>query len=138
MSEFTYHRQVQFADTDMAGVMHFSNYFRVMEEAETAFWRSLGLCVHNSSGPDDISWPRVAVSCEYHSPARFQDNLAVRVRVEALGPKSASFRFEITRDGQRLASGAMKAVCCAMRDGRFQSVPIPDEVRASLSRSLAE
>ena len=32
---FTLKRTVQFAETDMAGVMHFSNYFRIMEETET-------------------------------------------------------------------------------------------------------
>ena len=35
-------RRVQIADTDFAGVLHFSNYFRFMEEIECAFWRSLG------------------------------------------------------------------------------------------------
>ncbi len=71
-TEFTYRRMVQFAETDMAGVMHFSNYFRLMEECEHAWWRSLGLTVYTTSGPK-ISWPRVAASCEYVSPARLED-----------------------------------------------------------------
>ena len=39
---FSMTRSVTFAETDMAGILHFSNYFRYMEEAEHAFFRSLG------------------------------------------------------------------------------------------------
>ncbi len=33
--EFKLTRQIDFAETDMAGIMHFSNFFRFMEAAET-------------------------------------------------------------------------------------------------------
>ena len=39
---FTMQRRVEFAETDMAGILHFSNYFRFMESVEHAFFRSLG------------------------------------------------------------------------------------------------
>ena len=38
-TEFTIKRRVQFSETDMAGIMHFANYFRLMEEVEHAFLR---------------------------------------------------------------------------------------------------
>ena len=44
--EFKIVREVEFSDTDMAGIMHFSNFFRFMEAAEHAFFRSLGLSIH--------------------------------------------------------------------------------------------
>ena len=37
---FRVSRRVDFADTDMAGIIHFSNYFRYMEFAEVAFLRA--------------------------------------------------------------------------------------------------
>jgi len=43
--EFKLTRRVEFAETDMAGIMHYSNYFRFMETAEHAFFRSLGLSI---------------------------------------------------------------------------------------------
>ena len=49
--EFKMTRLVEFAETDMAGIMHFANYFRYMEVVEHAFFRSLGLSVHQSSTP---------------------------------------------------------------------------------------
>ena len=39
--EYRHLRMVEFADTDMAGIVHFSRYFRYVEEAEHAFLRSV-------------------------------------------------------------------------------------------------
>ena len=46
--EFQITRRVEFSETDLAGIMHFSNFFRFMESAEHAFWRSLGFSVTGS------------------------------------------------------------------------------------------
>lgn len=138
---FAIRRRVQFSETDMAGVMHFSNYLRWMEDAEHAFWRSLGLSVHDAcrgAGEELISWPRVAVSCRYDAPARFEDELELLVRPTQMGDKSLTFEVEFRRDGQRIALGATTAVCCRVEPGgRFRPVPIPDAIRARLAPHVA-
>src|SRR5262245_24638607 len=64
-------RRVQFYETDVAGIVHFSWFFRYMEEAEHALWRQAGLRIHPDQS--DIGWPRVAASFEFHRPLRFED-----------------------------------------------------------------
>ena len=71
--EFKMKRHVEFAETDMAGIMHFANYFRYMEVVEHAFFRSLGLSVHQSSVEGMNGFARVHASCDYHAPLRYQD-----------------------------------------------------------------
>lgn len=133
MSEtFTHNRSVQFAETDMAGVLHFSNYLRYMEEAEHAFWRSLGLSVYMIDRAEHVSWPRVAVSCDYKSPARFDDALELRVSIVKLGSRSLTFQIDFERDGEHLARGTMTTVCCAMSQGSFRAVTIPAAIREKL------
>src|SRR3954470_5086228 len=68
---FTITRPVQFAETDMAGSVHFANYFRMMEEVEHAFFRSIGLSVSMQHDGMHIGWPRVSAACEYFGPIRF-------------------------------------------------------------------
>lgn len=133
---FSITRRVQFADTDMAGVLHFSNYFRYMEEVEHEFWRSLGRSVVTLEGLHTMSWPRVAVSCEYFSPARFEDQVTLAFRLTHIGGRSLSYEVEFLREGQLIASGKTTAVCCGMTDGRFTTMDIPDELRAKLSAHL--
>jgi len=129
---FTITRRVQFAETDMAGVMHFSNYFRWMEEVEHAYFRSLGMSVVQERDGAMISWPRVRVSCEYFGPLRFEDEVELRFVITDLSEKSMTFEVEFFRDGKRTARGRAKAVCCQMKDGRFSSIAIPDWLRGNM------
>ena len=125
-------RRVLFHETDMAGVMHFSNFFRLMEEVEHAWWRSLGRSVHGGQGADVVSWPRVAATCEFTAPIRFEDELELLLSVGDVGSKSITVRVEFRLAGKRVAGGEMRAVCCRMEAGAFQALPIPAEIRAQL------
>ena len=53
-------RRVQFYETDAAGIVHFSCFYRYMEEAEHALWRAAGLSI-NPTHPV-VGFPRVAAS----------------------------------------------------------------------------
>jgi len=136
-TEFTFHRRVQFAETDMAGIAHFSNYFRWMEEVEHAFFRSLGMSVIMRHGDGDITWPRVSVSCDYAGPVRFEDELDLRLRVAKVGGKSLVFEVDVFKGGERVALGKMTSVCCTIVDGTMRSVTIPAEIRAKLESGRA-
>lgn len=129
---FLMKRLVQFAETDMAGVLHFANYYRYMEEVEHAFWRSEGFSVMYSEGESQISWPRVATSCEYLSPARFEDEIELSLTVARVGNRSVSFEIEFRRQQERFALGKTTAVCCGMKEGRFEPISIPAHLRTVL------
>jgi len=112
--EFTYRRRVEFADTDAAGVCHFAAFFRFMEEAEHAFYRSLGGSAYRSEEGRTEGMPRVSVSCEYLRPARYADELDVRLAVREKTAKAIEYavRFDVVRDGApvTLARGRMRVV----------------------------
>ena len=131
-AEFTMHRRVQFAETDMAGVLHFSNYFRYMEEIEHAFWRSLDLTVYLREADPYLSWPRVATGCEYFAPLHFEDEVDLALRVTKVGQKSLSYEVQFRRSGERCATGLVTAVCCATKPGSFLPTPIPAAIRSKL------
>ena len=135
---FVLRRRVEFHDTDMAGIVHFAAYFRFMEAAEHAFLRHLGLNVFLKDDQGDISWPRVSAGCDFRSPARFSDELAIEVAVEKLGDKSVTYRFRILRDESLLAEGHMTSVCCRVRPGMPpEPISIPPDLRAKLATGQA-
>jgi YbgC/YbaW family acyl-CoA thioester hydrolase len=130
-------RRVEFADTDLAGIIHFANYYRYMEEAEHTFFRSLGLSVMQPQ-PDGsmIGWPRVSAACSFEAPAYFEDELQVRLQIERIGAKSLTFVIEFWRGELRLAHGRLKTVCCHCRPGQpLVSMPIPAESLAKIEAS---
>src|SRR5207302_6337690 len=104
-------RRIEFCDTDMAGIVHFANFFRFMETAEQEFLRSRGLSVAWQTGGERIGFPRVAASCDYLRPARFEEVLTIAVELKRLGTKSVTFDFTFTRDGELLARGQVTTVC---------------------------
>lgn len=138
MKPFSTTRRVEFGDTDMAGIMHFSNFFRFMEVAESDFLRSLGLSV--SWFADGVKWglPRVSATCDFQKPARFQDVLTIRVTLEKLGTKSVSYRFDFSNQrGEPLAVGRITAVLIrSLGPEQIESVEIPAEMRAKLEGQL--
>lgn len=126
-------RRVEFADTDMAGIVHFANFFRYMEAAEVDFLRSRGLSVKLEWEGQKVSFPRVAASCDYLRPARFEDLLDVTVRVVRIGRKSVTYAFEFFKNEELLARGQITAVCCRVQvDQPLQAIEIPASLRERL------
>lgn len=131
-------RFVEFSDTDMAGIVHFSAFFRYMEAAEHQLLRSLGFSVYSEVDGDVITFPRVHAACDFHSPARCEDTLEIEVTVRRVGTKSVTYGFHFSQYGRDVASGEITSVCCRIPHGHPPvSIPIPDGVAARL-RELAE
>ena len=83
---------IEFCRTDMAGIVHFSTFYRWMEQAEHAFLRSVGLTVSNHlDDGSTIGFPRVSTSCRFLSAAKFEDTLPLELRVQRIGVKSMTY-----------------------------------------------
>ena len=132
-------RRVEFRDTDAAGIVHFSAFFFWMESAEHELLRSAGLQVfERHEDGSEFSWPRVSVSCDYRSTARFGDELDIAVSVAAVGRTSVTYHFLFEHQGRAVAEGRVVAVRCLMRPGDpLKPVAIPADVLARLTASDA-
>lgn len=133
-SEFSITRRVEFHETDMAGIMHFANFFRWMETCEADFYRSLGLPLISFVPGQVVGWPRVNVSCTYRAPLRFNDSAEVRLFVKKLGTRSVTYAFHFRKGKKLIAVGEVTAVCVVSdAKGAMVAQPIPADVRAKLS-----
>lgn len=138
--EFKIVRRIEFAETDMAGIVHFSNFFRMMEAAEHAFFRSMGFSIHAHAEGRTLGWPRVSASCEYLQPLRFEEEVEIHLLVEEVRSRSVRYRFIFRKptDNSEVAHGRMAAVCAMVEKGKLVSVTIPDDIRAQLTPAPAE
>jgi YbgC/YbaW family acyl-CoA thioester hydrolase len=130
-------RRVQFSETDMAGIVHFANFFRWMEEAEHDFFRSLGISIVTpQSDGTTLGWPRVSCSCNYSAPARYGDVVDVHLDVERIGLRSVSYVFQFQINGVKISTGKMKSACCiCSRDGSLRAVELPQNFQSVLRES---
>ena len=124
-------RRVQFHETDAAGIVHFSWFFRYMEEAEHALWRAAGLSI--AAPGAEIGWPRVAASFEFTKPLRFEDEFEVRLWIAAKTKKTIQYKALIASAGETLASGSLTIACVSRRPGEpMKAINIPPEVDSRL------
>jgi YbgC/YbaW family acyl-CoA thioester hydrolase len=128
-SEYRLRRRVQFYETDLAGMVHFSWYFRYMEEAEHALWRDAGISI--APPEDTIRFPRVSASCDFRAPLRFEDEFDVRIRVAAIGSRTMQYACTIVRGALTVATGAMTIACIdTAGGGPPTAIDIPAEIAA--------
>ncbi len=138
-SEFALMRTVEFAETDMAGIMHFSNYFRWMEACESAFVRSLALPLINFNPGEVVGWPRVQATCDFRAPLRYGDEVEVRLFVKEIRTRAVVYVFQFRkivagRPEAALAAQGEIAAVCVTGDGRGGMVaqPISAAVREKM------
>jgi acyl-CoA thioester hydrolase len=145
-SRFTLRRRVAFSETDLAGIMHFSNFFRWMEDAEHAFYRSLGLSVHPMAHgwPEtETGWPRMKVSADFRMPLQFEEEAEVELLVAEMRTKAIRYAFRIWKhpDGPRAlaATGEFVVVAVSAAPGtrEMKSCPIPEDFRARIEPASA-
>jgi YbgC/YbaW family acyl-CoA thioester hydrolase len=132
---FHYRRRVQFHETDLAGVVHFSCFFRYMEEAEHALWRAAGLTIDRAGA--QIGWPRISASFDFKAPLRFEDEFDVIVRIADVTSRTITYGFEMRRGDVRLGVGTVTAACVRRDEaGGMRSTEIPPEIVDRLRRNV--
>jgi len=141
--EFKARRRVEFSDTDMAGIMHFSNFFRFIETAEHGFYRSLGFSVVMPETDPRLGWPRVHAACDYHRPLRFEDEVELRLVVKERRTKAIDYIVTFTRVHPEpvveVARASLTIVCVAhLPDGHMKAMAIPPEIGKLIEPAPAE
>jgi acyl-CoA thioester hydrolase len=129
LSEHRHRRRVQFYETDAAGIVHFSWFFRYMEEAEHALWREAGLSIHPHGS--DIGFARISASCDFHRPLRFEEEFDVTIRIAAITHKTIRYVCTLTRDETTIATGSLTVICVRTQPGQpMKAVDIPPDIAA--------
>lgn len=135
--QFTTTRRVEFAETDMAGIAHFANFFRWMESAEHEFFRSLGVSVHGRHAGCEYGFARVHASCDYARPTSYEDVLEIELAVRKKTAKALGYEFVFriqessaaeSSPGE-IARGRVEVVCVKRSDdGRLRAADLPEEI----------
>ena len=127
LSEFTLRRRVTFHEVDSAGIVHFSIYFRYMEEAEHALWRAAGVSI--AARDANVGYPRVSAAFDYHRPLRFEDEFDARIRIVSIRDKSLRYVCTLTKGDEKIATGTVTVVCVSKdQDGVMKARPLPPDI----------
>jgi YbgC/YbaW family acyl-CoA thioester hydrolase len=113
----------------MAGLVHFSVFFRYTEEAEHALWRAAGLTI--ATLEEEVGFPRVSASFDFHAPLYFEDEFEVWIRIAALTKRTIRYTSVLTKGDTKIATGSHTIACVSKKKGqRMKSIDFPAEVLA--------
>jgi len=128
---FRYPRRVQFAETDMAGIVHFSMYFRYMEEAEHALWRAAGMSI--ATPGETTGWPRLSATFDFRNPLRFEQEFDVAISLEKVTSRTIQYLCSVTRGDTFIGAGTITIAHVSKgADGSMKAIQIPTDVISRL------
>jgi acyl-CoA thioester hydrolase len=137
--------RVQFADTDMAGIVHFSNFFRYIERVEHDFFRALGMSIWDKSVEipvaERVGWPRVHVSCDFKAPLFFEEEFTMELLVEEVRPKTIRYVVRFWKLNGELSAEGKLIAACVRKDpttGKMKAVDIPERIRSKITTAPPE
>ena len=125
--------RVYYEDTDLAGIVYYANYLKFIERARTEWVRSLGIDQGRLKEDQGIVFAVRRVEADYLRPARFDDDLTVSTRAEAVTGARIVLDQTVTRAGEVLFQATVTLVC--LTDGG-QAARIPAEIRRLLGGAL--
>ena len=116
-------------------MVHFSVFFRYMEEAEHAVWRNAGMDIFASR--ETNSWPRISAHFDFKAPLRFQDEFEVRTEIATITRSTIQWSHGLMRGETLIGSGTVTAVYVTKeRDGSIKSAEIPEGIISRLRAAL--
>ncbi len=125
---YIHNRHVEFADTDAAGIAHFSRLLVMVEAAEHAWFKSLNIPILSTQS----AWPCVSLDVTYKSKCEFGDELYIQIQQVTLGNSSLTYKFHAAKASNPQAAFAGTMTKCHIDPASGKSIPISDEVRNAL------
>jgi acyl-CoA thioester hydrolase len=113
--------RVRYEETDRMGIVYHGKFFEYFEVGRTEWLRARGF-VYRELEARGTALVVAEARARYLAPARYDDVLTIRTRCEDLGRATIDFRYEVLRDGERLAEGETRLVSVGP-EGRPRRLP---------------
>jgi len=128
--------RVTWVETDTAGVVHFSNYFRYCEKLEEIFLNEIGTDFMKLIEKYNIWFPRVSAKCEYKYPLKYNQKYRIELVNVSLGNRSIHYSYKIWNlNDNRLSAECNIVVACVDRSLN-KAVEIPSDIRKTFSKMI--
>jgi len=112
--------RVRYSETDAMGLLHHANYITYFEIARTELFRVRG-GDYRAMEERGFFLVVVSVECKYKRPARYDDQLIIKVRLDQWTGAKLVHEYEVLRSGETIATGRT-VLACVDRQGEVQRI----------------
>ena len=102
--------RVYYEDTDFGGIVYYANYLKFIERGRSEWVREMGVDQVTMKHDDGIVFAVRRVEADYHSPARYDDELVVTTDVESVTGVRLIVCQTVQRAGEVLFSALVTIV----------------------------
>ncbi|MFH5185652.1 acyl-CoA thioesterase [Paenibacillus sp. TAB 01] len=106
---FEHPLRFRYQETDQMGVVYHANYLNWFEIGRTELIRSLGM-PYQSIEAKGLLLPVIEADIKFRIPAKYDDSIAIRTRIEEYTNLRLQFASEIVRGDELLVSGGTRHV----------------------------
>ncbi|MBZ5554449.1 MAG: acyl-CoA thioesterase [Acidobacteriia bacterium] len=116
--------RVRYAETDQMGIAYYANYLAWFEVGRAEWCRATGFTYHELEQREGIYLMVADAHCRYKAPARYDDVLVIKTKVNSFKKRLIVFEYEILNhaSGQLLATGETTHTITDA-EGRLRSLP---------------
>ena len=125
--------RVYYEDTDLAGIVYYANYLKFIERARTEWVRGLDIDQGRLRAEEGIVFAVRRIEADYLRPARFDDELVVETRLEAITGARIVLEQVVLRQAERLFQAQVTLVCLTESG---HAARVPPELRRKLVPAL--
>jgi acyl-CoA thioester hydrolase len=135
--------RVYYEDTDAAGIVYYANYLRFAERARTEMIRCLGVEHRPLMAGAGVAFAVRSCAAEYLEPARLDDRIVVRTRIDKAGGATLNatqrvFRLDSDDDGGRDETELVELkIRLACIDRNQRPVRMPADIRNAVAALMA-
>jgi len=130
MAPFVHSLRVRYNECDAQGHVFNANYFVYFDITLTELWRE-AFGSYDALAADGLDLVVAEAGARFRSPARFDDELEIRLEVERLGNTSMVCAIGIARGREVLAEGRIVHIFVRVEQ-LGEKAPIPDHLRRKL------
>ena len=102
--------RIYYEDTDLAGIVYYANYLKFIERGRSEWVREMGVDQAELKRNEGVVFAVRRVEADYHSPAKYDDEVVVTTQVEAVTGARLVVKQTVERNGVVLFSALVTIV----------------------------
>jgi len=123
--------RVRYAETDQMGVVYYANYLVWFEVARADLLRTLGW-TYREMEASGVRLPVIEAHCEYHRPARYDEEIEIRTEGRLCSPIRMEFLYDVVLKSTDMRAASGRTVHAALgSDGK--PCRLPQRVREAFA-----
>lgn len=134
---YTYQTKIKLHETDAAGLLFFSNQFKIIHDAYEGLLEHIGFGFAQLIREKKFFLPIVHSESDFKLPLFVGDLIEIQVMVEKVGKTSFTLYYKLLDTSQNIV-GTAQTVHVTIDAQAHKKIPLPSDLRSKLEQILTE